>query len=121
MNWFLARLCEPSTWRGLVWLMTVAGLSLRPDQAEAIVAAGMALAGLLGVFLADEPKTVKTEVPPIELQGRIEPADAPVDPQPVRPADRVRQPVPSQDSARPYPPTDPNTYPRFGSGFGDRD
>jgi hypothetical protein len=55
MNWMLARLREPSTYRGLVWLATVAGLSLRPEQAEAIMAAGMALAGLLGVFLADDP------------------------------------------------------------------
>lgn len=29
MNWLLARLREPSTIRGLVWLATVAGLSLR--------------------------------------------------------------------------------------------
>ncbi len=49
-GWLLARLREPSTWRGLVWLATVAGLSLRPDQAEAIVTVGMALAGLLGVL-----------------------------------------------------------------------
>jgi len=67
--WLLARLREPSTWRGLVWLATVAGLSLRPDQAEAIVVAGMALAGLLGVFLSDEPKTLKVELPPIDLLG----------------------------------------------------
>jgi hypothetical protein len=29
----------------------------------------MALAGLLGVFLSDEPKTVKMELPPIDLLG----------------------------------------------------
>ena len=40
MRWVLARLREPSTWRGLVWMATVFGLSLRPDQAEAIVMAG---------------------------------------------------------------------------------
>jgi len=45
MRWVLARLREPSTWRGLVWMATVFGLSLRPDQAEAIVMAGMAPAG----------------------------------------------------------------------------
>jgi hypothetical protein len=70
MSWLLRRLREPSTWRGLVWLATVAGLSLRPDQAEAIVAAGMALAGLLGVFLADEPKNVRIELPPIDFVGQ---------------------------------------------------
>lgn len=70
MNWMLRRLREPSTWRGLIWLATVAGLSLRPDQAEAIVTAGMALAGLLGVFLADDPKNVRIELPPVELIGQ---------------------------------------------------
>lgn len=121
MNWLVRRLREPSTWRGLVWLATVAGLSLRPDQAEAIVAAGMALAGLLGVFLSDEPKTVRIELPPIDLQSRPQPHDAPADPQPVRPADGVRGPVPPQSPARTYQSADPNTYPRLGSGFGDRD
>ena len=70
MNWWIARLKEPSTWRGLVWLLTFAGLSLKPEQSEAIIAAGIALAGLLGVLTHD--KTV--DLPPIELQGR---ADSP--------------------------------------------
>jgi len=54
-RWLLHRIKEPSTWRGLVWLLTVAGVSLRPDQVEAIVLFGMALAGLLGVLLPDAP------------------------------------------------------------------
>ena len=69
--WLLDRLREPSTWRGLVWLATVAGLSIRPDQAEAIVVAGMTLAGLLGVFLPDEPKSVKVELPSVDLINRM--------------------------------------------------
>ena len=64
MNWLLNRLSEPSTWRGLVWLATAAGLSLRPDQAEAIGIAGMALAGLLGAFLADTPNAPTESQPP---------------------------------------------------------
>lgn len=70
MNWLVRRLREASTWRGLVWLATVAGLSLRPEQAEAIVVAGMAIAGVLGVFLSDEPTNVHIELPPVELVGR---------------------------------------------------
>lgn len=119
MNWLLRRLREASTWRGLVWLATVAGLSLRPDQAEAIVAVGMALAGLLGVFLSDEPKSVKIELPPIALQGRPESGNAGADPQPVRPAHELRQPVPP---TRGHGTSDPNTYPNLNPvGFGDRD
>jgi hypothetical protein len=117
MNWVLRRLREPSTWRGLVWLATVAGLSLRPDQAEAIVTAGMALAGLLGVFLADEPKTVKIELSPIDLQGRPEPHLVGVDATTVRDADELRRPVPSEYR----PGVGEANNPASPVGWGDRD
>jgi hypothetical protein len=67
MNWLIARLREPSTIRGLVWLLTVAGITLSPEQIEAIAVAGMAVAGLLGVFLPEEPKRVEIQLPPIDL------------------------------------------------------
>jgi len=75
MSWVLSRLREASTWRGIVWLLTVAGVSSRPDEVEAIILAGMALAGLLGVFLQDksrnpQERTRETDLPEIELQGR---------------------------------------------------
>lgn len=44
------RLQEPSTWRGLVWITTALGFGVSPDQMEAIVGAGCAVAGLIGVF-----------------------------------------------------------------------
>ena len=131
MNWLLRRLREPSTWRGLVWLATVAGLSLRPEQAEAIVTVGMALAGLLGVFLVD---TNPPQLPPIELVGRATDKHL-ADQGPIVPGDagscagaersaeqsagRLRQPVPPVD----YPLGDADdTYPNLPpSGFGDRD
>ncbi len=84
MNFLLNRLREASTWRGLVWLLTVSGVALRPDQVEAIVLAGMAIAGLLGVFLQDKvrdpnERTRATDIPEIELVGRSESTDAPGD------------------------------------------
>ena len=116
MNWLLNRLREPSTWRGLVWLATVAGLSLRPDQAEAIVTGGIALAGLLGVFLSDEPKPIN--LPPIDLQSRPGADDAAWGIGAVQPADELRLSA----NRRPGPagPVDPNTQPN-PAGFGDRD
>ena len=92
--WLLARLREPSTWRGLVWLLTVSGVLHTPEQAEAIMLAGMALAGLLGVFTNDSPQTIKIELPPVDL----------VTP----PANRVRELPPEFD-----PKVD-------GNGFGDK-
>lgn len=49
----LARSQEASSWRGLVYLLTALGISLSPEQGEAIVAAGLALSGLISVFLPD--------------------------------------------------------------------
>ena len=116
MNWLLNRLREPSTWRGLVWLATVAGLSLRPDQAEAIVTVGIALAGLLGVFLSDEPKPIN--LPPIDLQSRPGADDAAWGIGAVQPADELR--LSAQRRPGPAGPVDPNTQPN-PAGFGDRD
>lgn len=41
---------ESSTWRGIIFILTAVGLQLDPSQQTAIVSAGMALAGLVGVF-----------------------------------------------------------------------
>ena len=68
MNWLIARLCEPSSWRGIILLLTVCGMKLEPDQQEAIIAAGLAIVGLIGVFTKD--KTNEVVIPPIELQSR---------------------------------------------------
>jgi hypothetical protein len=41
---------SPSTWRGIVWLISSFGIVLKPDVAAAIIAAGMAVSGLIGVL-----------------------------------------------------------------------
>jgi hypothetical protein len=51
--YLLARLRERSTWLGLISLTTALGLLLSAAQQEAVVAAGMALAGLVGAFMSD--------------------------------------------------------------------
>ena len=50
MNYVLERLKEKSTWRGLVALITALGVTLSPEQAEAIVACGLAAIGAVNVF-----------------------------------------------------------------------
>lgn len=50
MSYVLDRLKESSTWRGLILIAAAAGLKLHPEQADAIVAAGLALAGAINVF-----------------------------------------------------------------------
>lgn len=51
--YLLARAQEPSTWRGLVLIVTACGVALSPAQSEAIVSAGLLLAGVIGAATAD--------------------------------------------------------------------
>ena len=52
-QYLLDRLRETSTWRGFLALLTAAGVVLSPEQQTAIIGAGMALIGVVGVFFAD--------------------------------------------------------------------
>lgn len=53
-EYLLARLSEASTWRGIIMLATAAGVVFSAEQAEAVIAAGLALAGLVGAFSPDK-------------------------------------------------------------------
>ena len=94
MNWLIARLKEASTWRGIVWMLTACGVTLRPEIWEQITAVGMAAAGLLGVLTSEAPKTVKIELPPIELVCRSDGSST----------EQLRQPVPSDTEDAPAQP-----------------
>lgn len=43
----------PSTWQGIVSILTAVGVTLKPEQAEAIASAGIALVGVLLAFFSD--------------------------------------------------------------------
>lgn len=55
-NWLLDRLKEGSTWFGLVAMLTSLGVILSPEQIEAVVAAGIAVAGLIAALFPERPK-----------------------------------------------------------------
>lgn len=55
MDYILERLKEPSTWRGIIALISAAGVALKPEQADKIIALGIALAGLINVFRKEKP------------------------------------------------------------------
>lgn len=44
------RLREPSSWRGIVWILTAFGVAISPELAAAIGAAGASIAGLIGLL-----------------------------------------------------------------------
>lgn len=52
-TYLLARLKESSTWRGIILLITAAGATISPEQAEAIVTLGIAVAGAVAVLFPD--------------------------------------------------------------------
>lgn len=56
-SYILSRLKEPSTWRGILALLTAAGVALSPEQAEAVITVGLALIGVAGAFFPDSVAT----------------------------------------------------------------
>lgn len=54
LDFLLSRAKERSTWLGIISLATALGLTLSDVQSEAVIAAGMSLAGLLAVFTVDK-------------------------------------------------------------------
>jgi hypothetical protein len=65
MQYVIDRAKEPSTWRGIILLITLAGWQLQPDMQEAIITAGVALAGVVGVAFPD----VKKKTPAAQLEA----------------------------------------------------
>ena len=44
---------EPSTWRGVVYLMMAFGIQVSPELQGAIVTAGLSVAAAIGIFVKD--------------------------------------------------------------------
>lgn len=54
MDYLVARLREPSTWRGAVMLAIGLGVGISPDQIEGIVAVGTSVVGAIGMAARDK-------------------------------------------------------------------
>jgi hypothetical protein len=50
MDTLLDRLSENSTWRGIILLVTAAGVTLSPEHQNALMALGLAIVGVINVF-----------------------------------------------------------------------
>ena len=53
-KFIMKRLREASTWRGIMALVTAAGIALNPEQIEALVIVGMGVMGAIGTFFPDQ-------------------------------------------------------------------
>lgn len=49
-------LTNPDTWRSLIYILTAAGVALKPDQQQAIITAGLGLSGILHAFTVTSSK-----------------------------------------------------------------
>lgn len=54
MEWIIARLREPSTYGGIASLLTLVGVTISPEFQEAIIAAGVAIGGVMMVFMREK-------------------------------------------------------------------
>lgn len=52
--YILERAKEPSTWRGLILLLTAIGVPVAPALADSIISVGLAVAGLIGAVTPDK-------------------------------------------------------------------
>ena len=57
IKYILERLNETSTWRGGISILTGLGVKLRPDLAESIISAGLALMGMVNVLRKEKDAT----------------------------------------------------------------
>jgi hypothetical protein len=55
-QYIMDRLNEPSTWRGLVNILIGLGVALKPEQVEAILAAGLFINGIIAASTKDAVK-----------------------------------------------------------------
>ncbi len=58
MRKLLERLGEPSTWRGITWMVTALGITIDPSAIEYIATIGMSIAGLIGVLTSDKKGSI---------------------------------------------------------------
>lgn len=52
----LNMISSPGFWRGITYLAMAGGITLAPAQENAIIAAGLAISGLIHAFIAVRPK-----------------------------------------------------------------
>lgn len=56
METVLNYLTQPSTWRGLIGILTAAGIAVSPELAAQITAAGLGLIGIINVVRNEKKK-----------------------------------------------------------------
>lgn len=53
-QYLVERMKEPSTWRGIILLLTAIGVPIAPELQSVIISAGLGVAGLIGAVTPDK-------------------------------------------------------------------
>lgn len=53
-EFILARLKEASTWRAIIVLLVACGIPIEPVLADNLIKIGLAVVGLIGIFMPDQ-------------------------------------------------------------------
>ena len=53
-QYLIDRMREPSTWRGIILLLTAIGVPIAPELQTTIVSVGLGLAGMIGAAAPDK-------------------------------------------------------------------
>ncbi len=61
-DWALGRLNEASTWRGIVLLLTSAGITVNPEKAHNIIAAGLLIVGGINILRKEKNGATKDDL-----------------------------------------------------------
>ena len=59
LSWLLDRLKEPSTWYGVIAMLTSAGVNFDPDLTNQIISAGVGLAGIVAFVTKEDRKSTR--------------------------------------------------------------
>ncbi len=62
LKYVMERLKEASTWRGIIAFITAAGVTISPELIDQIVAAGLAIMGIIGMLFKDKAEGGDTQL-----------------------------------------------------------
>lgn len=50
MSYLVDRMKEPSTWRGVIYIITSVGITISPEATESFISIGLLFAGCIGLL-----------------------------------------------------------------------
>lgn len=74
LSWIIDRLSENSTWRGIILALTGIGITIEPQLAAKITAAGLMIVGAINIFRQGAPTKAQVKE---ALDSKVDKPDIP--------------------------------------------